>query len=134
MKIIRIIIQIMILYVFSFVGEYVHQISHLPIPGSIIGLLLLFILLLCKVIPVKIIEDGSSFLLAFLPLLFIPAITGIMKYPSLFSLNGAILFFIIIASTILTMIVAGFVSQFLEQKANRRKEEKACNKQSSQSL
>ncbi|UOQ95632.1 CidA/LrgA family holin-like protein [Halobacillus shinanisalinarum] len=134
MRGIRIILQIGILYVFSMIGDAVHNIFHIPIPGSIIGLILLLICLLYKIVPLKIIEDGASFLLSFLPLLYIPAMVGIMKYPSLISSSGAILFLVVVMSTIVTMIAAGITSQFLEQKATMRKEKKKCTNPLSQSL
>lgn len=128
----KIILQIAILYVFSIIGETVHNIFHIPIPGSIIGLILLLICLSFKVVSINIIGKGASFLLSFLPLLFIPAMVGIMKYPSLFSSSGAVLLLIIVASTIVTMIAAGATSQFLEQRANKREEKNKCNKHLSQ--
>ncbi|QEK96789.1 CidA/LrgA family holin-like protein [Bacillus amyloliquefaciens] len=126
MKVIRIILQIIILFAFSFIGGAVQQFFHLPIPGSIIGLILLIICLSVKIIPVKMIEDGAGFLLSFLPLLFIPAMTGVINYPSLFSASGAALFLIIVLSTIVTMIAAGYASQLLEHKANQRKEKRSA--------
>jgi holin-like protein len=134
MKVIRIILQIAILYAFSMIGEAVHHMLHLPIPGSIIGLILMLICLTRKVIPVKLIEDGASFLLSFLPLLFIPAMAGVMNYPSLLSSRGAILFLIIVLSTIVTMAAAGTASQLLEKKANKRKEKQQCKNSLSRSL
>ena len=131
MKIIRVIIQIGILYAFSFIGGAVEQLLHLPVPGSIIGLILLLTCLSLKIVPVIIVEDGASFLLAILPLLFIPAMTGVMNYPSLLSGNGAILFLIVVISTVVTMAVSGFASQHLEKRSERR--ERSCSKHLSQS-
>ena len=65
-------------------------------------------------------------MLSFLPLLFIPAMTGVINYPSLFSASGAALFLIIVLSTIVTMIAAGYASQLLEHKANQRKEKRSA--------
>ncbi|MGG4168988.1 CidA/LrgA family holin-like protein [Rossellomorea vietnamensis] len=126
MKIIRIIIQIGILYAFSFIGGAVEELLHLPIPGSIIGLVLLLACLSLKIVPVIIVEDGASFLLAILPLLFIPAMTGVMNYPALLSGTGAVLFLIVVVSTVVTMAVSGFASQHLEKRSERR--EQACSK------
>lgn len=116
------------------IGEAVHHMLHLPIPGSIIGLILMLISLTCKVVSIKVIEDGASFLLSFLPLLFIPAMAGVMNYPSLLSSSGAILFLIIVLSTIITMAAAGAASQLLEKKANKRKEKQQCKNSLSRSL
>jgi holin-like protein len=134
MKGLQIIYQIAILYVFTWIGNVIHHIFPIPIPGSIIGLILLLICLSLKIIPLKIIENGANFLLAYLPLLFIPAMIGIMNYPSLFSISGAILCLIGIVSTIVTMLVSGTASQFLEKKTLKRKENKKCSSHLSQSL
>ncbi|MFP7168846.1 CidA/LrgA family holin-like protein [Terribacillus sp. 7520-G] len=134
MRTIRIIIQVAILSVFSVAGTMVHNLLHIPLPGSIIGLILLLICLSCKWIPVSLISDGAGFLLAILPLLFIPAMVGIMDYPSFFSIHGAILTAVVIASTVITIITAGAVSQFMEKKINKRKKRTACNHSSSQSV
>ncbi|MDM5201529.1 CidA/LrgA family holin-like protein [Fictibacillus enclensis] len=133
MKAIRIILQIAILYAFSLIGEWVHNLLHLPVSGSIVGLILMLICLTFKIVPVKIVEDGASFLLSFLPLLFIPAMTGVMNYPALFSGNGLVLLLIVVLSTIVTMVAAGIASQLLEKNANKGKENDECNKQVSQS-
>lgn len=134
MKIINIIFQIAILYAFSFVGEVLHDVFNLPIPGSIIGMLLLLLGLCIKIVPLQIIEAGAGFLLKILSLLFIPAMMGIMNYPSLVSFKGALLIVITVISTMITMGTAGMMSQFLEKRAQIRKEKEKCNKHSSQSV
>ncbi|WP_128083560.1 CidA/LrgA family protein [Paenibacillus sp. DMB5] len=85
MKIIRIIAEVGVLYVFYLAGDVLQKLLHLPVPGSIVGLLLLFVLLLLKIVPVKLIENGSSFILAYLPMFFIPATAGIMNHLDIFS-------------------------------------------------
>ncbi|MDN4527146.1 CidA/LrgA family holin-like protein [Fictibacillus fluitans] len=133
MKAIRIILQIAILFAFSLIGEGVNNLLHLPVSGSIVGLILMLICLTFKIVPVKIVEDGASFLLSFLPLLFIPAMAGVMNYPALFSGNGLVLLLIVVLSTLVTMVAAGIASQMLENNANKGKENDECNKHLSQS-
>ena len=89
MKILKVIIQVIILYVFSMLGNLLQTIFHLPISGSIIGLFLLLAALMLKIIPVPAIKQGSEFLLLFLTLFFVPATIGIMNYPALFSSSGS---------------------------------------------
>ncbi|WP_019240639.1 MULTISPECIES: CidA/LrgA family holin-like protein [Bacillus] len=134
MNIIRIIIQIAILYVFLLIGNVAHTYLHIPLPGSIIGLLLLFLALSQKIFSVKWIEQGASFLLAFLPLLFVPTLVGIIKYPELFYGKGILVLLVVIISTVMTIIAAGRASQFIESKTKDREEKKKCHKHSSQSL
>ncbi|QCJ42645.1 CidA/LrgA family holin-like protein [Bacillus sp. S3] len=126
MKIIIIILQICILYIFSFVGTVIHNFFHLVIPGSIIGLLLLFLCLCLKIVPLKCIESGAGFLLSILMLFFIPTTVGIMNYSSLLSIHGALLVAAVLLSTILSIAITGTAGQFFEKKAQKRKDDKEC--------
>jgi len=56
-----------------------------------------------------------------------------MNYPSLLSIQGALLVVAVLLSTIITIAIAGTVSQFFEKKAQERKDDKECNKFSSHS-
>lgn len=134
MNIIRIIVQIGILYIFLFIGNVMHTYLYIPLPGSIIGLLLLFLVLSLNIFSVKWIDQGAGFLLAFLPLLFVPTLVGIIKYPELFYGKGLLILLVVVISTIMTIISAGKTSQFIEIKTKQREEEKKCHKQSSQLL
>ncbi|WP_042347141.1 CidA/LrgA family protein [Bacillus massiliigorillae] len=134
MNAIKIIVQIAILYVFLFIGNAMHTYAHIPLPGSIIGLLLLFLVLSLNILSVKWIERGAGFLLAFLPLLFVPTLVGIIKYPDLFYGKGLLVLLVVIISTLMTIVSAGKISQFVEHKTKQREEKKKCYKRSSQSL
>ncbi|MDQ0196384.1 CidA/LrgA family protein [Paenibacillus wynnii] len=128
MKIIRIIAQVGLLYLFYLAGDYVQKLFHLPVPGSIVGLLLLFILLLCKVMPVSWIENGAVSVLSYLPLFFIPATAGIVDHLGIFSGRGLLLIAILILSTALTIGAAAHSSQWLAgwgARSTRRKRDTA---------
>ena len=112
MKVFVTIIQIVILFTFYQLGEWIKQIFHVSIPGSIIGMLLLFLLLMLKVFPVKWIDAGASLLLSYLPLLFLPITVGVMDYFSFFSGRGWFSLVVIFFSTILVFIISGYVSQW----------------------
>ncbi|MBW4082683.1 CidA/LrgA family protein [Paenibacillus sp. S150] len=121
MKIIRIIVQVGVLYVFYLAGDYLQKLLHLPVPGSIVGLLLLFILLLFKIVPVKLIEDGSLFILAYLPMFFIPATAGIMNHLDIFSGRGLLMIGILVVSSVLTMVVTAHASDWIAGRRIRRR-------------
>lgn len=121
MKIIRIIVQVFLLYLFYFVGDYLQKLLHLPVSGSIVGLLLLFALLLLRVIPLKWIEDGATTILAYLPLFFIPATAGIVNHMDIFSGRGLLLILILIVSSVLTMVAAAHSSHWLSSLNNKRR-------------
>lgn len=116
MKIIRIIVQIAGLYILYLIGQWIQQILDIPIPGSIIGMFLLFLLLLSGIIRPFWLESGASFLLAWLPLLFLPSVIGVMNYESFFVHRGIWLVLLIAVNTVIVMALSSWVSQWL---ANR---------------
>lgn len=127
-KTLVIVLQICILYVFSYIGNVIQNFFHLIIPGSIIGLLLLFICLCMKIVPVKWIETGAGFVLSVLVLFFIPTTVDIMNYPSLLSFHGALFVLAVLFSTSISIAITGMAGQFFEKKAQKRKDDEECNK------
>lgn len=122
MKFFIIFLQVLILYGIFLLGEFLQRFFELPLPGSIIGLLVLWLALLLKVFPLKWIESGSYFLLSYLPLYFIPATVGVMDYGHVFLGKGFLLIPITIISTFLTLWLSGVTSQYLA----KRKEQVSC--------
>lgn len=108
-----IIIHIIILYVFSIVGTWLKDLFNLSVPGSVVGLLLLFTLLMTNVIKLEWIEDGAQFLISNLVFFFIPATVGVMNYFDLFKGKGILLILVVLISTGLVMTISGLVSQYL---------------------
>lgn len=123
MKYLVVCLQVLFLFIFYYIGVFVQELFKIPIPASIIGLLLLLVCLKFNVIKVEYINRGAGFLIAFLPLLFIPVCIGIMKYPALFSMKGFTIMSIVFLSTIFTMLIAGETSQLIENSRNRRREQ-----------
>lgn len=121
-KLIRTVIQGFLLYLLFLLGEAVVRIFGLVIPGSIAGLLILLAGLLTRVVPVGLIEDGAKAFLLFLPLFFVPATVGIVQYPEFLSLQGALLIFMVVLSTCISLIAAGWASQLFEDRKKGRQE------------
>lgn len=63
-------VQFMIILIFSFIGEAISNLLNLPVPGSIIGLVLLFLALEFKVIRLRHIDVVGNFLLNNMTILF----------------------------------------------------------------
>ena len=59
-------------------GEIMKYFIPLPIPGSIYGLILMFLLLLMRVIKVEHVKETGEFLIEIMPLMFIPAGVGLV--------------------------------------------------------
>ncbi|MEQ6354534.1 CidA/LrgA family holin-like protein [Lysinibacillus sp. M3] len=116
MKIVKSIVQIGYLYVILFVGNSIARLLHLPIPGSIIGLVLLFLLLQFHFIKLEWIELGAGLLLSELLLFFIPSAIGVIDYTALFGVQGVKAVLVIVLSAIVVMFATGFTAQLLGQR------------------
>ncbi|MED4225787.1 CidA/LrgA family holin-like protein [Neobacillus cucumis] len=98
-----IVLQVLFLHVFLFLGATLKEVIPLPIPASMFGLFLLFLALCCKLIKLEWIEKGANWLLAELLLFFIPSAVGIVNYNEILSLQGAEIVGLIGISTIIVM-------------------------------
>ena len=114
--------QFFIILAFSFAGEVLHVLIPLQIPASIYGLVLLFIALMAGWVQLPRIRETANFLIAVLPLMFIPAGVGLLE--SWGELKPVLLpvCVIVVVSTVLVMGVSGLVTQMVMGQ-NKKKEE-----------
>lgn len=104
--------QFSILLFFWLLGEGVSLIlsQFILIPGSIMGMILLFIALNLGIIKEDQIKDTSDFLLKNIAFFFLPASIGVMAY---FTSDLISLVSIAVISTIITMTVTMLITQLL---------------------
>ncbi len=109
MKILK---QLGIILTILWIGKSLGTLLNLPIPGTILGMILLLMLLMLKVIKLPQVSDITSILLSSLPLLFIPAAVGLIN--EFASLKGNIikLGIILVITQIIVIVVTGKVIQF----------------------
>ncbi len=105
--------QFLIILAVSLVGEILKAVLPLPIPASIYGMVLMFILLLTGVIKIEQVRETGKFLIEIMPVMFIPAGVGLMSSWSV--LEPVLLpVSIITVITIFTVMGAtGMISQFI---------------------
>lgn len=115
-----ILLQILFLHVFLFLGMALKQIVPLPIPSSMIGLGLLFLALCLRLIKLEWVEQGSGWLMAELLLFFVPSAVGIVNYEQIISIQGLQ---IVLLITISTIIVMGMTALTADKIAARRRSE-----------
>ena len=113
--------QLLIIILFSFLGEVCHQLIPVQIPASIYGMVLMFLALALKIVPVKAVKDAGSFLTGILPLLFVAPIVGLLDYWEVIRTAALPIALIVLVSTLVVFAVAGWVTQLL---VRARKEEK----------
>lgn len=118
------VIQFLIIAAFAFIGELLHWFIPLPIPASIYGIVLLFIALELKWVKVSDIREVSSFLIAVMPIMFIPAAAGLMESWGAVKSSVWEYALITIVSTFVVMGVSGAVTQFVIWRGNKNEQVK----------
>ncbi len=101
---------------FQLVGEVVSRALSLPVPGPVLGMLLLFIFLRWRGGPPPQLSATAHGILSHLPLLFVPAGVGVMVHLGLLASEGIPLLVTIVVSTTITLLVTGLVMRFLRRK------------------
>jgi holin-like protein len=97
-----------ILLVFQLVGETLAYAFSLPIPGPVIGMLLLFGFLQWRGATSEL-KDTAQLLLQHLSLLFVPAGVGIITYGALLRTEWLPIVVTLVASTALTLLASAWV-------------------------
>ena len=107
----KVIIQIAIIIVISYLGSLLQTLLHIPLAGSIVGMIMLYILLELKVIRMNWISDGAEFLLATMVFFFIPSVVGIMDVVSDITKSYIIFFLLIIVGTSCVALASGYIAE-----------------------
>lgn len=112
-RVMTMILGLLILLVFQFLGEATSTLLGLFIPGPVLGMVYFFMALLFVPEIKRHIEGLSRFINSYLALFFVPAGVGLMEYFGLFGQHGAAMFATLIASTAITLGVTAWVFNFL---------------------
>ena len=86
---------------------------HLPLPGNLVGMLLLFVLLRSGLIHQHLIEETSSILTRHLAFFFIPIAVGLMGYSKLLLETGVAVVGTLLVSAAIGICATGFLAQAL---------------------
>lgn len=103
------------LLVFQTVGEGLAYALSLPVPGPVIGMVLLFLYLLLKDDAVQKLAPVSLELLKHLSLLFIPAGVGIMVHGQRVAAEWLPIAVALVVSTIVSITVTALVVRWLQK-------------------
>ena len=113
--------QLLMILIFSFIGEVLHAVIPIQMPASIYGLVLLFIALMTGLVKLPQVHEAARFLIEIMPLMFIPAAAGLIPaWPLLRGFLAPILTIVLI-TTLATMGVTGKVTEFVMSREARRK-------------
>lgn len=98
-------LQIGLVGVFWLAGEAIARVTGLPLPGSIIGMVLALAAFFAGGLRVDSMKRGANWLLAEMLLFFVPAVLALLDHHELLGLLGLKIFAIILISTTIVMCV-----------------------------
>ena len=103
--------QLAILFGCLALGELIITLTHIPLPSSILGMLLLTLLLKLKVIRLEWVRSISDFLVTNIGFFFVPPGVAIMLYFDIIKAQFVPIVTASVISTVLVLAVTGWVHQ-----------------------
>ncbi len=88
-------------------------VTGIPIPGNVVGVVVLFLLLCSGLVKLKHVELAADFLLKHLVFFFTAIAVGLMEWGQVFYDYGLTLLAAIVVSALLPLLCVGRLSQFL---------------------
>jgi len=107
---------IIILLFFQLIGEILIRTFSLPIPGPVVGMLLLFVALVLRDSLVSRIEPTGQYILQNLTLLYVPAAVGVVVHLHLIQSEGGAIIITLIVSSLFTIAVTAVSMNFVLSK------------------
>ncbi|MBB2998475.1 holin-like protein [Paraburkholderia tropica] len=91
-----------------FIADQLARAVHLPVPGGVVGLVLLLVLLFCGGVAPRWVKAGADWLLSDMLLFFIPAAVAAVQYGGLFRADGWRLALVVVGGTLMVMVAVAF--------------------------
>ncbi len=104
---------LLILLGLQFIGELLEHYLHLPIPGTVIGMLLLVVVLAFRMPYSQRVEPAAKVLINNLTLLYLPIGIGLIMEWSQFSAHGWALLVSVIGGTLIAIPLVALLCQRL---------------------
>lgn len=114
--------QIFIILLFYALGEVLSLLIAKFIPGSVLGMMLLFIALKFKIIQPEQVDKSSDFLTQNMGIFFVPAGVGLITQLDLLKEHWFSIVFSMILSTVLVLGVVAWAQQTLEKKTEQKRQ------------
>lgn len=99
--------QLALLLAFWLAGQGVVRLAELPVPGGVVGMLVVLLLFATRRLSVLSIRRGAEWFITDMVLFFVPAVLAILDHRELFGLTGLKVLAVIVGSTLAVMGVTG---------------------------
>jgi holin-like protein len=115
--------SLLIIFSCLFLGDGFSAALHIPIPGNVIGMLLLTFALTQRIVHLEDVKPAADLLVKNMAFLFVPPGVGLMVYFDLLSKEFAAIITSFVLSTFLVLAVVGYAQQILEKRFTKKTEE-----------
>jgi holin-like protein len=110
------VLQLAALISLNLLGRWLCATLHLPLPGNVLGMLMLFALLSLRLVRLEWFEPTARLFNRHLALFFIPLVVGLLALPgSLIRSHGLALLVIIIVTAVVGVVTTGGIATWLER-------------------
>jgi holin-like protein len=113
------IVQLAIIFGFLAIGEVIVYFTGVPVPSSILGMLLLAVALKVGIIKLAWVERAANFLLKNMGFFFVPAGVGLINYFGLIGDQWLPIVGGTVVSTLIVLAFTGHVHQFIRKHSKR---------------
>lgn len=107
---------ITILLIYQLVGEVSVMLLKIPVPGPVLGMVMLFLTLLFRGRSNDSLDSASTSLLSHLSLLFVPAGVGMMVHFDRIVNEWVSISLTLLLSTIITMMASAWIMLFMKRR------------------
>jgi len=104
----RVAVQSALIAAVWFAADFAARTLKLPVPGGVVGLVLLLALLFCGGVAPRWVKAGADWLLSDMLLFFIPAAVAAVQYGGLFRADGWRLALVVAGGTLMVMVAVAF--------------------------
>lgn len=112
---------IALILAFQVVGEVISRSAGIPVPGPVIGMILMLLAFFVKDDLIGRIRPTGGVLLSNLSLLFVPAGVGVMRYGDLFLREGLAIGAVLVISTLIAMLMTAYTIIFVDKLVHKNK-------------
>lgn len=107
--------ELLIIFGILFVSNLIQSLTGIPMPGTVLGMILLLVLLLTGIVKLEMIENVTKFLLDHLTFFFIPGGVALISQIDLIKDEWLSLLIVIVAAAVLVIAVTGLTVQALKK-------------------
>ena len=105
----RVLRQVSLIFLICIVCEWLASLLPFPFPGSVLSMLVLFLLFALKILKPEAMKETSGLLLGNMMLVFLPSFVSIMNYFDVLRHVAVRFILIVVISTVVTFLVGGAV-------------------------